>query len=153
MLNRDFHALIIAILNRNRDREKIHLLLIYLFATIICVMTLFVERGKHNHCCKAIIMSSSFQILSSLCFGYFYLFWVRSNFSGSVSKFRNLELEIVEKLDLSRIIQGDCNVKVYPHIELWLTIVLPIIATIVIDIFIFRFYFSRERQRNMDLVK
>ena len=57
MLNRDFRALIIAILNRNRDREKIHLLLIYLFATIICVMTLFVERDKHNHCCKVIIIN------------------------------------------------------------------------------------------------
>jgi len=82
--------------NRNRDREKIHLLLIYLVATIICVMTLFVERGKHNHCCK-----------------------------------------------------------VYPHIELWLTIVLPIIATVVIDIFIFRIAnnYSKTKEQNRRLIK
>ena len=30
------------------------------------------------------------------------------------------------------------DAKVYPHLELWMTIVLPICATIVIDIFIFR---------------
>ena len=82
MLNRDFHALIIALLNRNRDREKIHLLLIYLFATIICVMTLFVERGKHNHCCKAIIINVII-ILNTMLF----VFWLFLSLLGQIQIF------------------------------------------------------------------
>merc|ERR1712130_806423 len=45
--------------------------------------------------------------------------------------------------------------KVYPHVELWMTIVLPICATIVIDIFIFRIAnnYSRSKQQSKRLIK
>merc|ERR1719341_1515678 len=69
--------------------------MIYVCVTLICVVSLFVERGK-AHCCK-----------------------------------------------------------VYPHMELWMTIVLPICATIVIDIFIFRIAnnYSRTKQQSKRLIK
>jgi len=81
--------------NRNRDKENIHLAMIYLCAIIVCVISLFVEQKK-SHCCK-----------------------------------------------------------VYPHLELWMTIVLPICATIVIDIFIFRIAnnYSRTKQQSKRLIK
>jgi len=81
--------------NRNRDKENVHLAMIYLCAILICVISLFVEHGK-AHCCK-----------------------------------------------------------VYPHMELWMTIVLPICATIIIDIFIFRIAnnYSRTKQQSKRLIK
>ena len=37
--------------HRNRDRENLHLALIYVSATIICIISVFVEQEK-SHCCK-----------------------------------------------------------------------------------------------------
>ena len=37
--------------HRNRDKENVHLAMIYLCAILICVISLFVEHGK-AHCCK-----------------------------------------------------------------------------------------------------
>ena len=36
---------------RNKKREKLHLVMLFVFATVICVLTLFVEQNK-SHCCK-----------------------------------------------------------------------------------------------------
>ena len=48
-------SIITIILIRNKKKENIHLAMIYLCATIICIITLFVEQNK-SHCCKVIAM-------------------------------------------------------------------------------------------------
>ena len=49
-------SIIIIILIRNKKKENIHLAMIYLCATIICIITLFVEQNK-SHCCKVIAIT------------------------------------------------------------------------------------------------
>ena len=56
---------------RNRDKENIHLAMIYLCATIICIITLFVEQNK-SHCCKVIAIT---MMIMTIIFSTTFFWW------------------------------------------------------------------------------